>query len=148
MKSLVALLAASLLVLVLLVITSNGTDKLLRSPSRGLSEDRALVQSAMASSVQSMADSAVLFFRESSKSNGKKGKTGKKAKKGKKGDKGEKGNKGNKGTTPQPTESPTPAPTPAPTLPCLDDITFPMALDAWFSDPTSATSTYGNITDW
>ena len=97
MKSLVALLAASLLVFVLLVITSNGTDKSLRSPSRGLSEDRALVQSAMASSVQSMADSAVLFFRESSKSNGKKGKTGKKAKKGKKGKKAEKGKTGKKG---------------------------------------------------
>ena len=121
MKSLVALFAASLLLLVLLVITSHGTDKSLRSPSRGLQD--------FAFGGNDIGDSVNIIF-----ANGKKSK------------KGNKGNKGNKGTTP----APTPAPTPALLLekPCLDDITFPTALDAWFSDPTSATSTYGNITDW
>jgi hypothetical protein len=33
-------------------------------------------------------------------------------------------------------------------LPCLDDSTFYPALNLWFSNPASATSTYGNIKDW
>ena len=144
MKSQVTLFAALLLVLVLLVITSHGTDKSLRSPSRGLQDFPTNV------------DDISHIFANGKKGNkgnkgkkgnkGNKGKKGKKGEKGNKGNKGKKGKKGNKGTTP----APTPAPTPALLLekPCLDDITFPTALDAWFSDPTSATSTYGNITDW
>ena len=33
-------------------------------------------------------------------------------------------------------------------LPCLDDSTFKPTVALWFSDPTSATNTYGNIKDW
>ena len=55
--------------------------------------------------------------------------------------------------TPSPTASPTPSPTASPTAtPCLNtplnDSTFRTALALWFSDPSSATNTYGNIEDW
>jgi hypothetical protein len=33
-------------------------------------------------------------------------------------------------------------------LPCLDNGNFNTALGLWFSNPTLAESTYGNITDW
>ena len=33
-------------------------------------------------------------------------------------------------------------------LSCLDNGSFRTALDLWFSDPTSATNTYGIIEDW
>ena len=145
MKSLVTLFAASLLVLVLLGTAGYGTDKSLRSPSRGLSES---TSTDVLKEVNKATTSTLTPYFPSSRKN-------KKGNKGKKGKKGKKGNKGNKGNMPTlapttllPTDNPTPAPTPASTLSCLNDDTFRIALDAWFSDPTSATSTYGNITDW
>ena len=150
MKSLVALFAALLLVLVLLVITGHGTDKSLRSPSRGLSDSTSMDVLKEVNKATTSVEASTPYFASSRKS--KKGKKGKKGKKVKKGKKGKKGNKTNRPTlaptTPLPTDSPTPAPTPAPTLPCLDDSTFRAALDAWFINPTLAARTYGNITDW
>jgi surface protein len=153
MKSLVTLFAALLLVFVLLVITGHGTDKSLRSPSRGLSDSTDVLKEINKATFPVEATTLGSFGKSNKGNKGNKGSKGNKSKKGK---------KGKKGTTPQPTESPTPTPTPAPTpaptlapttpqptaTPCLNDVTFRTALTAWFYNSTNATSTYGNITDW
>ena len=86
-----------------------------------------------------------------------KSKKGKKGNKGNKVNKSKRGNKGNKGNSPTPAPTPVttppprrvPTPVPTPTFPpCLDNGSFNTALDLWFSDPDSATITYGNIADW